>query len=126
MSIVSENIKKFRVFRRITQLELGEALGRSKNVVSNWERGDNAPDLDTLAQICRILKVTPNQMFGWEPCKEYEEYRARVRDLEARAHKLNQEKLKIDAELAKIRRAMEDEEETLMPNLYNFIDRSSK
>lgn len=75
MTNIGENIKKFRVFRKMTQVELGEAVGRSKNVVSNWERGDNAPDLDTLEKICKILKVTPNQMFGWEPNEEYERYR---------------------------------------------------
>ena len=38
MTNIGENIKKFRVFRKMTQVELGEAVGRSKNVVSNWER----------------------------------------------------------------------------------------
>lgn len=74
MNTIGENIKNFRVFRKMTQVELGTAVERSKNVVSNWERGDNTPDLDTLEKICRVLNVTPNQIFGWEPCPDYERY----------------------------------------------------
>lgn len=42
-------------------------LGKSKNVISNWERGDNRPDADTIAKMCKILHVEPNDLYGWEP-----------------------------------------------------------
>ena len=78
MNTIGENIKNFRIFRKMTQVELGAAVGRSKNVVSNWERGDNTPDLDTLEKICRVLSVTPNQIFGWDICPEYEEHKQKI------------------------------------------------
>lgn len=109
MNTIGENIKKFRTFRKITQVELGNALGRSKNVVSNWERGDNAPDLDTLEKICKILKVTPNQIFGWEPCPEYVRYEERLRMHVHKINELARQKDDIERKLAEAKREMEDD-----------------
>lgn len=77
MKKLNENIRKFRIFRQITQAELATRLGKTKNVISNWENGLNSPDPDTIEMICNILNVTPNQLFGWEEMPEYikfEEY----------------------------------------------------
>lgn len=58
MSALNENIKKFREMRRMNQRILAERLNKSRAVISNWERGENSPDADTVEQICRILNVT--------------------------------------------------------------------
>ena len=71
MSNVNENIRNFRKFRGLSQKDLGQQLNKSTNVVSNWENGLHSPDLDTIQEICKILKVTPNQIFGWEECPDY-------------------------------------------------------
>lgn len=104
MKTIRENIRNFRQFRNMTQVELGKALGRSKNVVSNWERGDNEPDLDTIAEICRVLEVTPNQMFGWEKNPEYEDRMARLNEYAIRMTELEKQRAKIEKELADVRR----------------------
>ena len=104
MKTIGENIRNFRQFRNMTQVELGKALGRSKNVVSNWERGDNEPDLDTIAEICRVLNVTPNQMFGWEKNPEYEDRMARLSKYVEMMAELEKKKSEIERELIDIRR----------------------
>jgi len=104
MKTIGENIRNFRQFRNMTQVELGKALGRSKNVVSNWERGDNEPDLDTIAEICRVLKVTPNQMFGWEKNPEYEDRMARLTKYAEKMTELERKKEEIERELASVRK----------------------
>lgn len=63
---LARNLKEARIKRKITQEELAKLLGKSKNVVSNWERGDNKPDADTLFELCDILKVDANFLLGWE------------------------------------------------------------
>lgn len=107
MKTIRENIRNFRQFRNMTQVELGKALGRSKNVVSNWERGDNEPDLDTIAEICRVLNVTPNQMFGWEKNPEYEDRMARLTKYAEKMTELERKKEEIErapgAEISKYR-----------------------
>lgn len=66
-----ENIKNFRTFRGIKQQQLADALNRSKSVISNWERGENSPDVESCEKMCKIFKVTPNELFGWEKNDEY-------------------------------------------------------
>lgn len=68
---IGENIKNFRTFRGILQQELADKLGKSKSVISNWERGENSPDVESCERLCQILDVTPNQLFGWEKNTEY-------------------------------------------------------
>lgn len=82
MGKINENIKNFRTFRGIKQQDLADALNRSKSVISNWERGENSPDIDTCEKLCKILKVTPNELFGWEVCREYEQWKKEAYQLE--------------------------------------------
>lgn len=66
MNTLGENIKKYRLKSKLTQEELASRLGKSKNVISNWERGDNKPDADIIEEICLIFNISPNQIYGWE------------------------------------------------------------
>lgn len=63
------NLKKFRQERKITQEELANKLGKSKGVISNWEKEINRPDVDTISQICKLFSITPNELFDWENVK---------------------------------------------------------
>lgn len=65
MSKVNENIRLYRKKNKLSQSDLAKLLGKTKNVISNWERGDNSPRADTLEEICRILKITPDDIYGW-------------------------------------------------------------
>lgn len=85
MGTISENIKNFRTFRKIKQQDLADRIGKSKSVISNWERGENFPDVEACEKLCRILDVTPNELFGWEENHEYQKY---LKDLEAASEKL--------------------------------------
>lgn len=66
MGELNENIKKYRLLANLKQEELASMLGKSKNVISNWERGDNRPDADAIGKMCKILHVEPNDLYGWE------------------------------------------------------------
>ena len=63
---LAENIKNARLRKGITQGDLAKKLNKSKNVISNWERGDNKPDADAIALLCEILEVDPNSLLEWE------------------------------------------------------------
>ena len=45
------NIRNFRIFKGMTQEDLANRIGKSKNVISNWERGDNSPDIDCIEKM---------------------------------------------------------------------------
>lgn len=66
MSKLKENIKKLRLARGWTQLELGQKMGKTADAVSNWERGKNKMDTDDIELACHIFGVTPEELLGWE------------------------------------------------------------
>ena len=57
-------IREYRKRKGIGQTALSEALGYSKNTVSNWENGVARPDLDAVPEICRMLEIPLNVFFG--------------------------------------------------------------
>lgn len=57
---LANNLKNARIKKGLKQDDLAKMIGKSKNVISNWERGDNKPDADTLFRLCDILDVDAN------------------------------------------------------------------
>lgn len=109
MSDLNENIKNFRTFRGINQESLAALLGKTKSVISNWERGANSPDPDSIEALCKYLDVTPNQIFGWETNPEYEEWhkkisqtKGRINMLKAKINSMNKEIEKLEREQAQL------------------------
>ena len=54
----AENLKILRNARKLTQEELGKALGVDKRTVSSWETGISEPNLHTIAKICEFFDET--------------------------------------------------------------------
>ena len=65
MSVIGEQIKKYRVERNITQEQLGELIGVTTQAVSRWERG-GTPDAEILPSIAEVLGVNIDALFGRE------------------------------------------------------------
>jgi transcriptional regulator with XRE-family HTH domain len=67
MSEIGRILKEARQAKKFTQEDLAHIIGKSKNVISNWERGDNKPDIETLAELIIILDLNPLSMFQTDP-----------------------------------------------------------
>ena len=106
MSTISENIKNFRTFRGIRQQELADKLGKSKSVISNWERGENSPDIDSCVELCKILQVTPNELFGWDLNIEYDKWLGEQTQILLEINKLTDKKNALDAKLAEYQKRL--------------------
>ena len=65
MSIIGEQIKKYRMEKGITQEKLGELAGVTTQAVSRWERG-GTPDAELLPNLADILGVSIDALFGRE------------------------------------------------------------
>lgn len=63
---LANNLKQARLAKNMSQEELAALIGKSKNVISNWERGDNKPDAGVIFSLCDILNVDANYLLGWE------------------------------------------------------------
>lgn len=50
--------------KKMTQKELAEKLGVKHNTISTWENGANSIDVEILFNICEILEITINDIYG--------------------------------------------------------------
>lgn len=59
-----ENLRSQRVRSGMTQEELGRALEKSKNNISQYETGKREPDLHTLVRLAELFGVTVDELLG--------------------------------------------------------------
>ena len=70
--MLANNLKRLRKQKKLTLLDLANALGTSKQTIHRYENGiiANVPP-EKVEQLALALNVTPSELMGWE------EYRAR-------------------------------------------------
>lgn len=66
----NEKLKSLREAKGMTQEELAEIIGISRQSISKWELGVNEPDIATIRVLCQALGTTPNELFAEEETKE--------------------------------------------------------
>ena len=59
---VGKRIRYYREKKNMTQSELGEKLGVTKNAVYSWEVGKCSIHLDTAKKLCSILEIDVNDL----------------------------------------------------------------
>lgn len=60
--ILSEQIKLCRKQLGMTQADLADAIWVSRNTVSNWERGDTTPDIQSLVLMSALFGLSLDEM----------------------------------------------------------------
>jgi len=61
---LSQNIKRFRLEKKLTQEQLASSLGVSAQAVSKWEVNENYPDGALLVPLANQLGVSLDELFG--------------------------------------------------------------
>ena len=59
-------LKEARKNARISQKDLAEMMNVTRNTVINWEADKNKPDYDTIPELCAILGISLNDLFGMQ------------------------------------------------------------
>ena len=77
---LSENIKRLRLEKELTQETLSEFLGVTAQSVSNWERGESYPDITMLPEIAGFFKVSVDELLGVNRAEDEAEI---IKELEA-------------------------------------------
>ena len=67
---LSEKILYCRKKAGMSQLDLADALGVSRQAVSKWETGESNPDVTKLPQIAALFGVTTDYLLSDEPVEE--------------------------------------------------------
>ncbi|MGU3355424.1 helix-turn-helix domain-containing protein [Bacillus wiedmannii] len=62
--MIGEKIKELRKNSKITQEQLGNAIGVSKMAISYFEKGKKAPGRETLEKIADYFNVTTDYLLG--------------------------------------------------------------
>ena len=57
-------IQAARKAKGLTQKELADRLGVQNTTVSNWENNLTEPNGDLIRQLCEVLDLTPNELYG--------------------------------------------------------------
>lgn len=65
---LSENIRKFRKARAMTQEQLAEAMGVTVGAVSKWELGTSVPDIAYIVELAQFFETSVDVLlgYGWE------------------------------------------------------------
>lgn len=62
--MLGEQIKNLRLSNNLSQVELAEKLGVTKQSVSNWENENIMPSIDMLIRIADFFSVSTDYLLG--------------------------------------------------------------
>ena len=63
--LFGQRLRYLRRQKNITQERLAEAIGVSVDLISNIERGVNAPSFKTIEKLSEALNVSPKELFNF-------------------------------------------------------------
>ena len=62
MNKISETIKELRKKNDMSQDQLAETMMVSRQAISNWERGEAAPDIENLSMLSKVFGVSVDEL----------------------------------------------------------------
>ena len=63
---VGNNIKEARKFKGYTQKKMAEMLFMTQQQYSRFENGVFELNYEQILKICKLLNISPNEIFGYE------------------------------------------------------------
>ena len=66
---LSENIRKLRIAKGISQVEFSKHIGVTKQCVSNWENDNILPSIEMLIKIAAYFSISTDSLLGLSPTK---------------------------------------------------------
>lgn len=69
---LSENLRKFRILKNLTQEDVAEYLAITPQSVSKWERGESYPDITLLPALANIFETSIDLLVGMDTIRAEE------------------------------------------------------
>lgn len=69
----TDKLKKIRKAKKLTQTQLAELCGISRNSIVNWETGKSTPKVADIEKLSMILGISPHELMGGGTEKQQEE-----------------------------------------------------
>ena len=67
MTMISENIRFYRKTNNMSQDELAEKLGVSRQSISFWENGQTQPTLENVIALAKIFNISSDALLSPDP-----------------------------------------------------------
>lgn len=105
---IAKNILFYRKKHHLSQKELGAKVGVSNAAISNWENGTNSIDIETLYDVCMVLQIDFNTVFGIQHSENSDVFRIpdnvglELSDHEAKVIKAYREKPEMQSSVDKL------------------------
>lgn len=62
-----DNLVQLRKYRHMTQEELAEKVGVTRQAIAKWESGESVPDLERCKILAEIFEVSLDDLANFEP-----------------------------------------------------------
>ena len=62
-----DNLVQLRKLNRLTQEDLAEKIGVTRQAIAKWESGETIPDLDKCKTLAEIFNVSLDDLANYEP-----------------------------------------------------------
>lgn len=72
MFYLSENLKKYRIMKNLTQEDVADYLGITPQSISKWERGECYPDITSLPALANIFETSIDVLIGMDTIRAQE------------------------------------------------------
>lgn len=89
-----DNLKQMRKHKKISQEELAEKLGVSRQSISKWETGENFPSMQNIMCLCDIFKCKMNDLVH-EDCIDIDSLDKEIKMSVVKFKKEKQKEMKI-------------------------------
>ena len=60
----SKNLQELRNSKKLSQEQLAEKIGVSRQAISSWESGKTLPEIDKVAEICKVFEISSSELLG--------------------------------------------------------------
>ena len=64
--MLSENLYKLRKLHKLSQEQVGERLGVSRQAVAKWETGETTPDIHNCGALARLYDVSVDDLVNYD------------------------------------------------------------
>ncbi len=76
--MLSENLKRIRKDNNLSQEQLAEKLGVSRQSVSKWENGEAYPEMDKVLQLCKMFNLNIDELLNQDVKEINESKQSRI------------------------------------------------
>ena len=64
---LGNNIRAVRKEKKLSQVELGKAVGVSRSTIANWEKGKTSPATTYILKLANFFNITTDYLLGYTP-----------------------------------------------------------